>query len=174
MTMYLINALLVLLVVRQVREHQLDARALAVRSWRWPPPSCSCTRCPPAAATSRWTWRAPRPARPWARPAAWPSGCARAPAAAGRAGPESWRRPCGSPAPGPGWPAASPPPRGAGPAIAAVSIAHHITGPAAWTAALVMMALADVTARLVTVYPRGRRLTATPVAATAAPAGAGA
>ena len=42
------------------------------------------------------------------------------------------------------------------------------------TAALVMMALADVTARLVTVYLRGRRLTATPVIATAAPAGAGA
>jgi hypothetical protein len=65
---------------------------------------------------------------------------------------------------------------GAGPAIAAFSIAHHITGSAAWTAALVMMALADVTARLVTVYLRGRRLTATatPVAATPAPAGAGA
>ncbi len=30
MNIYLINALLVLLVVRQVREHQLDARALAV------------------------------------------------------------------------------------------------------------------------------------------------
>jgi hypothetical protein len=65
---------------------------------------------------------------------------------------------------------------GAGPAIAAFSIAHHITGPAAWTAALVMMALADVTARLVTVYLRGRRLTAstTPVIATPVPAGAGA
>jgi hypothetical protein len=39
-----------------------------------------------------------------------------------------------------------------------------------------MMALADVTARLVTVYLRGRRLTAkaTPVIAAAAPAGAGA
>jgi len=61
---------------------------------------------------------------------------------------------------------------GAGPAIAAFSIAHHITGSAAWTAALVMMALADVTARLVTVYLRGRRLTATPVIAAAAPAGA--
>jgi len=63
---------------------------------------------------------------------------------------------------------------GAGPAIAAFSIAHHITGSAAWTAALVMMALADVTARLLTVYLRGRRLTATPVIVTAAPAGAGA
>lgn len=30
MNMYLINALLVLLVVRQIREHQLDLRALAV------------------------------------------------------------------------------------------------------------------------------------------------
>ena len=48
----------------------------------------------------------------------------------------------------------------AGPAVAAFSIAHHITGSAAWTAALVMMALADVTARLVTVYLRGRSLAA--------------
>jgi peptidoglycan/LPS O-acetylase OafA/YrhL len=30
MTMYLINALFVLLVVRQIREHRLDVRALAV------------------------------------------------------------------------------------------------------------------------------------------------
>ena len=49
---------------------------------------------------------------------------------------------------------------GAGPAIAAFSIAHHITGPAVWTAALVMMALADALTRLAVVYPRGRRLTA--------------
>jgi len=65
---------------------------------------------------------------------------------------------------------------GAGPAIAAFSIAHHITGSAAWTAALVMMALADVLTRLVVVYLRGRRLTATgtPIIAAAAQAGAGA
>jgi len=65
---------------------------------------------------------------------------------------------------------------GAGPAIAAFSIAHHITGPAAWTAALVMMALADVTARLAAVYLRGRSLAATaaPVVAASVPAGAGA
>jgi hypothetical protein len=37
---------------------------------------------------------------------------------------------------------------GAGPAIAAFSIAHHITGSAAWTAALVMMALAGMLTRL--------------------------
>jgi hypothetical protein len=65
---------------------------------------------------------------------------------------------------------------GAGPAIAAFSIAHHITGSAAWTAALVMMALADVLTRLAVVWIRGRRLTATsiPVIAASAQAGAGA
>ncbi len=65
---------------------------------------------------------------------------------------------------------------GAGPAIARFSIAHHITSSAAWTAALVMMALADVLTRLVVVYLRGHRLTATgtPVIAASVQAGAGA
>jgi len=63
---------------------------------------------------------------------------------------------------------------GAGPAIAAFSIAHHITGSAAWTAALVMMALADVLTRLAVVWIRGRRLTATGIPALAAPVQAGA
>jgi hypothetical protein len=65
---------------------------------------------------------------------------------------------------------------GAGPAIARFSIAHHITGPAAWTAALVMMALADVLTRLAVIYLRGRRLTAkaTPVIPGSVPVGAGA
>jgi hypothetical protein len=60
---------------------------------------------------------------------------------------------------------------GAGPAIARFSIAHHITGEAAWTAALVMMALADVLTRLAVVYLRGRRLTpaGTPAVAASAP-----
>ena len=64
---------------------------------------------------------------------------------------------------------------GAGPAIARFSIAHHITGSAAWVAALVMMALADVLTRLVVIYLRGHRLAAES-AATAAriPAGVGA
>ena len=53
----------------------------------------------------------------------------------------------------------------AGPAIARFSIAHHITGSAAWVAALVMMALADVLTRLVVVYLRGCRLAAGPAAA---------
>jgi hypothetical protein len=62
---------------------------------------------------------------------------------------------------------------GAGPAIGRFSIAHHITGSAAWVAALVMMALADVLTRLVVVYLRGRRLAAGAAAAQAPiPAGA--
>ncbi len=56
---------------------------------------------------------------------------------------------------------------GAGPAIAQFSIAHHITGSAAWVAALVMMALADVLTRLVVIYLRGRRLAVGPAPARA-------
>jgi hypothetical protein len=63
---------------------------------------------------------------------------------------------------------------GAGPAIARFSIAHQITGSAVWVAALIMMALADVLTRLIVIYVRGRRLTAAaPVPATVQ-AGAGA
>jgi hypothetical protein len=54
---------------------------------------------------------------------------------------------------------------GAGPAIKSFSIANHITGSAAWIAALVMMALADVLTRLVIIYLRGRRLAAGAAAA---------
>ena len=64
---------------------------------------------------------------------------------------------------------------GAGPAIGRFSIAHHITGQGAWVAALVMMALADVLTRLAVVWLRGRRLAAAPAAAPALiPAGTGA
>ena len=56
---------------------------------------------------------------------------------------------------------------GAGPAIGRFSIAHHVTGSNAWVAALVMMALADVLTRLAVVYLRGRRLAAGPAAAPA-------
>jgi len=63
----------------------------------------------------------------------------------------------------------------AGPAIGRFSIAHHITGSGAWVAALVMMALADVLTRLAVVWLRGRRLAAAPAAAPALiPAGTGA
>ena len=57
---------------------------------------------------------------------------------------------------------------GAGPAIARFSVAHQITGSAAWVAALVMMALADVLTRLVVIYLRGRQLAADSAASTAA------
>ena len=63
---------------------------------------------------------------------------------------------------------------GAGPAIGRFSVASHITGEAAWVAALVMMALADVLTRLVIIYLRGRRLTAAPAPAAPIAAGAGA
>lgn len=61
---------------------------------------------------------------------------------------------------------------GAGPAIARFSVANHITGSTAWIAALIMMALADVLTRLVIIYLRGRRLTAN-AAASAAPIAGG-
>jgi hypothetical protein len=47
---------------------------------------------------------------------------------------------------------------GAEPAIRSFSVAHHI-GAAAWPVALVSMALCEVTARLVTVQLRARRMT---------------
>jgi len=53
---------------------------------------------------------------------------------------------------------------GLGPAIARFSAAHHITSAQAWAAALVMMALADVLTRLTVLYVRSRRLAAAPAA----------
>ena len=47
---------------------------------------------------------------------------------------------------------------GAGPAIAGFSIAHHITGSQAWTAALVLMAICEVTTRLAVVHLRAMRV----------------
>jgi hypothetical protein len=52
---------------------------------------------------------------------------------------------------------------GAGPAIARFSAARQITGADAWVASLVMMALADVLTRLIVIYLRGRRLAAAAV-----------
>jgi hypothetical protein len=177
MNIYLINALLILLVVRQVREHQLDLRALAV-------PVLAV-----AAAAVMFLHAVPTGGSDIALDLL----CTSAGAAMGAIGglatrlrPGAGGRPLGRAGvlatsmwlAGVGarmafYFAAT---HGADPAIAWFSIAYHITGSAAWTAALVMMALADVTARLVTVYLRGRRLaaTATPVAATPARAGAGA
>lgn len=49
---------------------------------------------------------------------------------------------------------------GGGPAIARFSAARSITSGQAWVAALVIMALVEVTTRLVTMRLRGRRLPA--------------
>jgi len=177
MNIYLINALLVLLVARQIREHQLDARALAV-------PVLAV-----AAAAVMFLHAVPGGGSDIALDLLGVS----AGAAMGAAGGLATRlrltadgRPLGRVGAlaagmwiaGVGarmvfYFAAT---HGAGPAIARFSIAHHITGPGAWTAALVMMALADVLTRLAVVYLRGRRLTATgtPVIATPVQAGAGA
>src|SRR6476469_1838828 len=54
---------------------------------------------------------------------------------------------------------------GAGPAIRDFSIVHHISA-AAWPLALVSMALCEVTARLVIVQVRGQRLSPRPAART--------
>ena len=48
----------------------------------------------------------------------------------------------------------------AGPAIGRFSFTHQISGADAWTAALVMMALADVLTRLVVLFVRGRQMAA--------------
>ena len=177
MNIYLINALLVLLVVRQIREHQLDARALAI------------TVLAVAAAAVMFLHAVPGGGSDITLDLL----CVSAGAAMGAIGGLATRlrlgadgRPLGRAGilaagmwiAGVGarmvfYFAAT---HGAGPAIAAFSISHHLTGPAAWTAALVMMALADVLTRLVVVYLRGRRLTATgtPIIAAAVQAGAGA
>ena len=177
MNIYLINALLILLVVRQIREHQLDLRALAV-------PVLAV-----AAAAVMFLHAVPGGGSDIALDLLCVSAGAAMGAISGlatRLRPGADGRPLGRA----GVLAASmwiagvgarmafyfAATHGAGPAIARFSIAHHITGSAAWTAALVMMALADVLTRLVAVYLRGRRLTAKaiPVIAASVPAGAGA
>lgn len=54
--------------------------------------------------------------------------------------------------------------------VARFSVAHHITGSAAWVAALVIMALPDVLTWLAVIYLRGRRLATAPAAAARIPA----
>jgi hypothetical protein len=175
MNIYLINALLVLLVIRQIREHQLDARALAVPVLAVAAAAvmflhavpgggsditldllCTSAGAAMGAISGLATRLRPGPGgRPLGR--------------AGTLAAGMWIAGVGARMIF--YFAAT---HGAGPAIAHFSIAHHITGPGAWTAALVMMALADVLTRLAVVWIRGRRLTAAPVAATTVQAAAGA
>jgi hypothetical protein len=161
--MYLINASLILLVIRQIREHSLDARSLAT-----PVLAVGCAAvmflhsvpaggsdlvleavCVLAGAVMgaigglATKLRLGADGRPLGRAGVlaasmWIGGVGARLAFAVAAG------------------------NGAGPAIARFSIAHHITGSSAWVAALVMMALADVLTRLAVIYLRGRRLAAVP------------
>ena len=163
MNIYLINALLVLLVVRQVREHQLDLRALAVPVLAVGAAAVMFLHSVPGGGSD----------------IALDLLCLSAGAALGAVGGLATHLRAGAggrPLGRAGVLAASmwiagvgarmvfyfAATHGAGPAIARFSVAHHITGPGAWTAALVMMALADVLTRLAVVYLRGRRLPPAP------------
>jgi hypothetical protein len=174
MNMYLINALFVLLVVRQIREYQLDARAMAVPVLAVGAAAVVFLHAVPGGGSDitldllclaggaamgaigglATHLRAGVDGRPLGRAGALAAGMWIAGVGARMAF----------------YFAAT---HCAGPAIAALSIAHHITGPAAWTAALVMMALADVLTRLAVVWIRGHRLTATVTAAAVASVPAG-
>ncbi|HEV2254041.1 MAG TPA: hypothetical protein VGS06_12680 [Streptosporangiaceae bacterium] len=175
MNIYLINALLVLLVIRQIREHQLDLRALAVPVLAVGAAAVMFLHSVPGGGSDLTLELA----------------CVLAGAAMGAIGGLATRLRLaadGLPLGRAGVLAAGmwiagvgarmvfyfAATHGAGPAIARFSIAHHITGSAAWTAALVMMALADVLTRLAVVWMRGRRLTAkaTPAIAASVPAAA--
>jgi hypothetical protein len=146
--MYVINAALILLVIRQIREHSLDLRSLAPRcSPSAPPPPCSCLRSHSAATTPRWSWRAAAGAA---------MGAIGGPATRLRLGADGQR---GGVLAASMWVGRV----GArlafaiavsygGPAIARFSAAHQITGLSAWVAALVMMAPGR------RAHPAGRRL----------------
>src|SRR6516165_8261703 len=140
-TTYLLSASLILLVIRQIREHPLDARSLAVPVLAVGAAAVLFLHSVPAGGSDL---------------ALETAGVA-AGAAMGVGARLAFAIAAGS---------------GAGPAIARFSVAHHITGSAAWVAALVMMALADVLTRLVVIYLRGRRLASPPAAAASIPAAA--
>ena len=166
--MYVINAILVLMVVRQIREHSLDLRALAV-------PVLAV-----AAAAVMFLHSVPAGGNDLALELLGVTAGA-AMGAVGGLATRLRRGADGQPAGRAGTLAASmwvagvggrmafvfAATHGAGPAIGRFSIAHHITGQGAWVAALVMMALADVLTRLAVVWLRGRRLAADPAAAPA-------
>ena len=173
-TTYLVSASLILLVVRQIREHPLDARSLAVPVLAVGAAAVMFLHSIPAGGSDlvleaagvaagaamgaigglATRLRLGADGRPLGRAGIlaagmWIGGVGARLAFAIAAG------------------------NGAGPAIARFSVAHHITGSAAWIAALVMMALADVLTRLVVIYLRGRRLAAGSAAsAVAVPVGA--
>ncbi len=163
-SVYLINAILVLLVVRQIREHPMDLRSLAVPVL--------------AVGAAAVLFLHSVPVRGNDVPLELI--CVSAGAVmGGLAGLATYLRRGGD---GPvlgraGWLAAGlwitgvgarmafvfAVTHGAGPAIGRFSFTHQISGADAWAAALVMMALADVLARLVVLFLRARRMAALPV-----------
>jgi hypothetical protein len=163
-SMYVVNAALILLVIVQIREHPLDLRWLAR-------PVVAV-----AAAAVLFLHSVPTSGNDLALELI----CVAVGAAMGAVG--GWatrlrRGPDGRPLGRAGWLAAAlwitgvgarlafavAATNGAGPAIIRFSMAHQITGQAAWVAALIMMALADVLIRLAVIYVRGRRLAVQPV-----------
>jgi hypothetical protein len=168
-TTYLISASLILLVIRQIREHPLEARSLATPVLAVAAAAVMFLHSVPAGGSDlaleevgvaagaamgaigglATKLRLSADGRPLGR-AGWLAGCMWV----GGVGARLVFAIAAS--------------NGADPAIARFSVAHHITGSAAWVAALVMMALADVLTRLVVIYLRGRRLAAAPAATTAA------
>ena len=160
-SVYVINAILVLMVIRQIREHPLDLRSMAG-------PVLAV-----GAAAVLFLHSVPGGGNDVVLELA----CAATGAAMGAVGGLTTKLRLGSDGRAlgrAGWLAASmwiigvgarlafavAAGNGAGPAIARFSIAHQITGSTAWIAALIMMALADVLTRLIIIYVRGRRLTA--------------
>jgi hypothetical protein len=174
-TMYVVNAVLVLMVIRQIREHPLDLRSLAV-------PVLAV-----GAAAALFLHSVPVAGNDFILELACVAAGATMGAVAGLA--YKLRRGSDGRALGrAGWLAAGlwitavgarmafaiADKNGAGPAIGRFSMAHQITGEPAWVAALIMMALADVLTRLVVIYVRGRRLTAAAPARAAVRIGASA
>jgi hypothetical protein len=162
-TMYVINAILVLLVIRQIREHPLDLRSLAGPVLAVGTVAVLFLRSVPSGGNDVLLETA----------------CVAAGAAMGAlAGLTTHLRrgDDGRALARAGWLAAGlwitavgarmafaiAASNGAGPAIARFSIAHQITSQDAWVAALIMMALADVLTRLIVIYVRGRRLASAP------------
>ena len=170
--MYVINAILILMVIRQIREHPLDLRSLAI----------------PVLAVGVAAFFFLHSVPLGGNDIALELACVLTGALMGAIGgfATNLRRGAdGRPLGRAGWLAAGmwvggvgarlafavAANNGAGPAIARFSVAHHITGAAAWVAALIMMALADVLTRLVIIYLRGRRLAGPAATAVRTPAG---
>jgi hypothetical protein len=163
---YIVNAILVLLVVRQVREHRMDLRGLAGPVLAVGAAAVLFLRSVPAGGNDLLLEMA----------------CVAAGAVMGCLSGRftHLRRDRGGQVLGhAGWASASlwvtgvgarmafvfAVTHGLGPAVGRFSAAHDITSAQAWAAALVMMALADVLARLTVLFARSRRLAAAPAAA---------